>query len=316
MISGRPLRDPTLAHPRSIYQHLARHFARYTPEMVERTVRMPTARFLEIADDFTRRSGPEQTGAICYAVGLTQHSVGAQIIRTAAILQLLLGNIGRPGGGVLALRGHASIQGSTDIPTLYDLLPGYLPMPAFGRDSETLARYVAKQRTPTGWWANSDKYIVSLLKAWYGEAATPRQRLRLRLAAADRRRPLAPGLLARHGGRQDGGPLRHGPEPCGRRAERGARTARARESEVARRPRHGRSRDRDVLARFAGSAIGRSCRRRRSARRCSSSPPPDTRKRKARSRTRSGCCSGTRRPSSRRASAAATCRSSITSAGG
>ena len=95
-----------------------------------------------------------------------------QIIRTAAILQLLLGNIGRPGGGILALRGHASIQGSTDIPTLYDLLPGYLPMPTDGADGQSIAAYVGKNGQSRGWWANIDKYIVSLLKAWYGNAAT------------------------------------------------------------------------------------------------------------------------------------------------
>ncbi len=168
---GRPVRDDSLLHPRTIYQQLVRHFARYTPEMVEAVCGLPRDRFLEIADRYTRCSGPERTAAICYAVGLTQHSVGVQIIRSAAILQLLLGNIGRPGGGILALRGHASIQGSTDIPTLYDLLPGYLPMPAFGADASTLSGYIARNRTPTGWLSNFDKYIVSLLKAWYGDAA-------------------------------------------------------------------------------------------------------------------------------------------------
>jgi formate dehydrogenase major subunit len=169
---GVPRRDPTLTDTRSIYQQLVKHFARYTPQFVERTCGIPAETFLDLADRYTACSGPDRTATICYAVGLTQHSVGAQIIRTAAILQLLLGNVGRPGGGVLALRGHASIQGSTDIPTLYDLLPGYLPMPAFGRDSTSLSRYIARHRTRTGWWANTDKYIVSLLKAWYGEAAT------------------------------------------------------------------------------------------------------------------------------------------------
>jgi len=95
-----------------------------------------------------------------------------QIIRSAAILQLLLRNIGRPGGGIMALRGHASIQGSTDIPTLYDILPGYLAMPLFDRDSETLASYLRKNQSAKGWWNNYDKYIVSLLRAWYGDAAT------------------------------------------------------------------------------------------------------------------------------------------------
>ena len=90
---------------------------------------MPERCIPENRGNFSDASGPEKTAAICYAVGWTQHSKGLQIIRSAAILQLLLGNIGRPGGGILALRGHASIQGSTDIPTLYDILPGYLPMP-------------------------------------------------------------------------------------------------------------------------------------------------------------------------------------------
>jgi formate dehydrogenase major subunit len=169
--SGQPRRDATLTHPRTIYQQLIRHFARYTPEMVERACGITRDRFLEIADAYTSRSGADKTGTICYAVGLTQHSVGVQIIRSAAILQLLLGNVGRPGGGILALRGHASIQGSTDIPTLYDLLPGYLPMPAFGAETATLARYITKHRQPKGVWSSFDAYVVSLLKAWYGDSA-------------------------------------------------------------------------------------------------------------------------------------------------
>src|SRR5262249_5885470 len=125
-----------------------------------------------VADVFTSASGADKTAAICYAVGWTQHSVGVQIIRSAAILQLLLGNVGRPGGGILALRGHATIQGSTDIPTLYDILPGYLPMPHFEADSHNLKQYIKKHSTGTGWWHNFDRYIISLLKAWYGSAAT------------------------------------------------------------------------------------------------------------------------------------------------
>jgi formate dehydrogenase major subunit len=165
-------RDDTLQHPRCVYQVLKRHFARYTPEMVERACGVPRDLFLKIADTFCSASGPERTAAICYAVGWTQHSNGVQIIRTAAILQLLLGNIGRPGGGIMALRGHASIQGSTDIPTLYDILPGYLPMPKFGVNSHDLTTYYKKHRDKTGWWWNIDKYMVSLLKAYYGPAAT------------------------------------------------------------------------------------------------------------------------------------------------
>src|SRR5207302_7838946 len=118
-----------------------------------------------------RASGPDKTAAICYAVGWTQHSKGVQIIRTASILQLLLGNIGRPGGGILALRGHASIQGSTDIPTLYDILPGYLAMPLGGSD-ETLQKYLDARTPKTGLWSNTPAYFISLLKAYYGKRST------------------------------------------------------------------------------------------------------------------------------------------------
>ncbi len=170
--SGRYERDDTLEHPRCVFQVLKRHFSRYTPEMVERICGVPSDQFVRVAEAFTNASGPERTGVICYAVGWTHHSVGVQVIRAAAILQLLLGNIGRPGGGIMALRGHASIQGSTDIPTLYDILPGYLPMPFFQEGDRTLDRYIDRHRDPTGWWHNFDKYIVSLLKAWYGDGAT------------------------------------------------------------------------------------------------------------------------------------------------
>ena len=164
--------DVTLRDPRCVYQILKRHFSRYTPEMVERSCGVPRELFFKLAEAFCGASGPDKTGAICYAVGWTQHSDGVQIIRTAAILQLLLGNIGRPGGGILALRGHASIQGSTDIPTLYDILPGYLPMPFFEADANTFSDYVKKHKAEAGWWANFDKYAVSLLKAYYGASAT------------------------------------------------------------------------------------------------------------------------------------------------
>lgn len=164
--------DISMEDPQCVFQVLKRHFARYTPEMVERFCGVPKEVFVKAAEAFTSASGPEKTAAICYAVGWTQHSNGVQIIRTAAILQLLLGNIGRPGGGILALRGHASIQGSTDIPTLYDILPGYLPMPFFEQDSKKLKDYIKKHSVRIGLWSNFDAYIVSLLKAYYGVAAT------------------------------------------------------------------------------------------------------------------------------------------------
>ncbi len=171
LLTGAP-RDNSLQHPRCVYQLLKRHFARYTPELVERVCGTPRAEFLRVADAYSSASGPDKTGAICYAVGWTQHSTGVQVIRAAAILQQLLGNIGRPGGGIMALRGHASIQGSTDIPTLYDIMPGYLPMPNFESGTHTLHDYIEQNGTKTGWWHNLDKYIVSLLKSWYGDAAT------------------------------------------------------------------------------------------------------------------------------------------------
>ena len=162
--------DPTLQDPRCVFQILKRHYSRYTPEMVEEICGIPQDLFLRVAEALCDNSGRERTSAFCYAVGWTQHSKGVQYIRTAAIIQLLLGNIGRPGGGILALRGHASIQGSTDIPTLYDLLPGYMPMPKAKTDA-TLERFIENNQTPSGWWTQFPKYIVSLLKAWYGDAA-------------------------------------------------------------------------------------------------------------------------------------------------
>ena len=164
--------DFSLQDPQCVFQVLKRHFSRYTPELVERYCGVRKDVFLKIAETFTSASGSEKTGAICYAVGWTQHSKGVQIIRTAAILQLLLGNIGRPGGGILALRGHASIQGSTDISTLYDILPGYLPMPFFEADANDLQSYTKKHKAKTGLWSGFDKYFISLMKAYYGEAAT------------------------------------------------------------------------------------------------------------------------------------------------
>jgi len=121
--------DETLQHPRCVFQVLKRHFARYTPEMVAEICGVPEEAFTRVARLITENSGRDRTTAFVYSVGWTQHTVGVQYIRTASILQALLGNIGRPGGGIMALRGHASIQGSTDIPTLFDLLPGYLAMP-------------------------------------------------------------------------------------------------------------------------------------------------------------------------------------------
>ena len=163
-------RDDTLQHPKCVFQILKRHYQRYTPEMVQEICGVPPDVFLNIAETLCANSGRERTTAFCYAVGWTHHLTGAQIIRAASIVQTLLGNIGRPGGGILALRGHASIQGSTDIPTLFNLLPGYLTMPRAKQDAN-FEQYCANEIAVSGWWAESKKYIVSLLKAWWGEAA-------------------------------------------------------------------------------------------------------------------------------------------------
>jgi formate dehydrogenase major subunit len=164
-------RDETLQHPRCVYQILKRHFARYTPEMVQETCGISAADFARVADAITSNSGRERTTALCYAVGWTHHTTGAQIIRTAAILQTLLGNIGRPGGGILALRGHASIQGSTDIPTLFNVLPGYLPMP-HAELHQSMDAWVRDDEGKAGFWGNIRCYAVSLMKAYWGDAAT------------------------------------------------------------------------------------------------------------------------------------------------
>jgi formate dehydrogenase major subunit len=166
-----PEEDETLEHPRCVFQVLKRHFSRYTPDTVSEICGCTPEQLVEVAETLCANSGRERTSAIVYSVGWTQHTVGVQYIRTAAIIQLLLGNVGRPGGGILALRGHASIQGSTDIPTLYNILPGYMPMPHAGTDRD-LKTYLEENRSRVGFWANLDAYVVSLLKAWFGEAAT------------------------------------------------------------------------------------------------------------------------------------------------
>ncbi len=170
--SGAIPSDPTLQNPRCVYQLLKKHYARYTPETVASICGCTAEQVVKVARLLAENAGREKTSAIVYAVGWTQHTTGVQIIRAAGIIQLLLGNMGRPGGGIMAMRGHCSIQGSTDIPTLYDLLPGYLTQPSAEKTHETLDGYCKYEGLPTGYWVNYKKFVVSLLKAWYGEAAT------------------------------------------------------------------------------------------------------------------------------------------------
>ena len=169
--SEHQFRDESLQDPRCILQILKRHYSRYTPEMVAEICGIPQDQFRHVAEAVTGNSGPDRTTAFCYAVGWTQHTVGVQYIRAASVLQLLLGNIGRPGGGIMALRGHASIQGSSDIPTLFDMLPGYIPMPHAHR-REGLKEFIQGDSADKGFWGKMDSYVVSLLKAWWGATAT------------------------------------------------------------------------------------------------------------------------------------------------
>jgi len=177
----KPAYDFSLQNPNCVFQLLRRHYSRYTPEMVERITGIPREQFLKAADLFTsvRKDGDMKKAAtIVYAVGWTHHSFGTQIIRTAAILQLLLGNVGRAGGGVNALRGHSNIQGATDMGGVFDSLPGYLkvPTPADESFEGWMKRITPKPSKPGQWdsfnyWGNTARFAVSFLKAMYGDAA-------------------------------------------------------------------------------------------------------------------------------------------------
>src|SRR5215470_2184187 len=171
-------RDMQLEHPRSVFQLLRKHYSRYTPEMVASITGIPPEQFLEIAKIVGECGRPDKVMTIVYAVGLTHHTTGGQLIRTGALLQLLLGNMGRPGGGMNAERGHANIQGNTDHAISWEILPGYLRIPAPGQ--KNLNDYVS-QSAPKKFDANSwnffgtnyRNFMVSLLKTWYGDAARP-----------------------------------------------------------------------------------------------------------------------------------------------
>ncbi len=168
--------DMTMEHPRCVLQIMKQHYSRYTPEMVEQITGTPRDKFLKVCEMIASTSTTDRVMTVMYALGWTQHSIGSQIIRTAAIMQLLLGNVGQLGGGVNALRGHSNIQGLTDLGLLSTNLPGYLSLP---RDSEQdLATYYAaralKPLRPNqmSYWQNYPKFFVSMQKAWFGDAAT------------------------------------------------------------------------------------------------------------------------------------------------
>jgi formate dehydrogenase major subunit len=168
--------DATLQHPRCVYNLMKQHYARYTPEMVEKTCGTPKDKFLKVCEMLASTASPIRAATIMYALGWTQHSVGSQMIRTGAMVQLLLGNIGIAGGGMNALRGHSNIQGLTDLGLLSNLLPGYMTLPS--QAEQDYEAYITK-RAPQplrpnqlSYWKNYRSFFVSLMKAWWGDAAT------------------------------------------------------------------------------------------------------------------------------------------------
>ncbi|MDQ1497113.1 MAG: formate dehydrogenase major subunit, partial [Actinomycetota bacterium] len=170
--------DPTLQDPRSVFQLMKAHYARYTPEKVSEITGMPVEKFTDIAKRFGATGTPDKVGSVVYAVGLTHHTTGVQIIRGIGLLQLLLGNVGRPGGGVNAERGHANIQGNTDNAVSWEIFPGYLAVakPGMNTMADYMAKVPAKASAPNAvnyFGTNYKKFMVSMLKAWYGDAAQP-----------------------------------------------------------------------------------------------------------------------------------------------
>ena len=168
--------DPTLQDPRCVFQLLKKHYASYTPEKVESACGTPKAKFLHVCEQFASTAVAGRAATIMYALGWTQHSIGAQILRCAAMVQLLCGNIGVAGGGMNALRGHSNIQGLTDLGLLSASLPGYLTLPREA-EQDYQAYIVARTQKPLranqmSYWQNYPKFHVSLMKAWYGPAAT------------------------------------------------------------------------------------------------------------------------------------------------
>ena len=174
--SGFAKRDDTLIDPRCVWNLLKAHVSRYTPDVVEHICGTPKEDFLKVCEVLASTSAADRTTTFLYALGWTQHSVGSQNIRTMAMIQLLLGNMGMAGGGVNALRGHSNIQGLTDLGLLSTSLPGYLTLPKEKHDSleAYLAANTPKATQPgqVNYWGNYPKFFVSLMKTFWGDAAT------------------------------------------------------------------------------------------------------------------------------------------------
>ncbi|GIN62719.1 formate dehydrogenase-N subunit alpha [Robertmurraya siralis] len=168
--NGEIIKDPTLKNPRCVFQLLKKHYSRYDVDTVVSITGASKERFIEICEMYGATGKPEKSGTILYAMGTTQHTVGVQNVRSFAILQLILGNIGVPGGGVNAMRGESNVQGSTDFGLLFDSINGYLEVPT--TDDATLSAYLKRITPKSGYKVNNPKFVVSLLKAYYGEEAT------------------------------------------------------------------------------------------------------------------------------------------------
>ncbi len=168
--------DETMQDPLCVFQQMKKHYSRYTPEMVSKITGTPQDQFLKVAEMLASTAKADKVMTICYALGWTQHSVGSQNIRTMAMIQLLLGNMGRPGGGVNALRGHANVQGITDMNAYSEVLSGYMSAPGDADTNRTdyLARRSPKPLRPNqmSFPQNFPKWHTSLMKAYYGDAAT------------------------------------------------------------------------------------------------------------------------------------------------
>jgi formate dehydrogenase-N alpha subunit len=169
---GNPKKDKTLTHPRSVFQLMRKHFSRYDVDSVIAVTGTPKEDYLKVCETFCSTSKIGKSGTIMYAMGTTQHTVGTQNVRAFGIIQLLLGNIGLPGGGINAMRGESNVQGSTDFALLYHLLPGYVGAPTAIPEHATLEGYNTKETPSGGYWSNKPKFLVSMLKAWYGPNAT------------------------------------------------------------------------------------------------------------------------------------------------
>jgi formate dehydrogenase-N alpha subunit len=170
---GQPVKDPTLEHPRSVFQLMKKHYSRYDVDTVSSVTGTPKEDLLKVYEAFCATGKVGKSGTILYAMGTTQHTVGSQNVRAFAIIQMLLGNIGLPGGGINAMRGESNVQGSTDFGLLWDNLTGYLAIPKQSvPEHATLEGYLKKETPPSGYWSNRPKFVVSLLKSWYGQNAT------------------------------------------------------------------------------------------------------------------------------------------------